>query len=696
MKIRILSVFLAFVMIFSLLPVNVFAETGESTDKTQPGDVTTDGGEMVTFTSKVTDIESISAVATKQLFEGLDGDRITERQGNEEVEYFRYYVYSDAFEYTITYNGGKTFTGMVNEVCDRFGDDEHLLDVLSDQSYDNQWGVGKHTVTVSFLGKTCEAEIEIVENPIDRIKIVKSPNKTTFLEGEYIDFQGAVLRVYYSDGSFEDIEFTDPTVAANIFLSYHSTYLNRNCELYISNYQISKAGIYAIELGYLNANCTYNVAIVKSDIVEIELQSPDQNTLILHATKSDGTAYDMRVLAMEAEIGGYILTDKGCLMARSYQLADGSFYVEVGLGSGGTMLKSNVLQTCGWMDFQEQIDRLIVSTYYGNYKYNDISRFDGTVTKENIDALVDTSLIYSGMINQAPQYEVYDVYPVYDGAAIQACVLRAFNLPSVDLSLSKNYDPLTGKYTGTGHGFNRPVYRLPVDCVEQNGMWIITAKLYYDEILQNLRLEIDESNRIHAFCFYGNDHTHDAEYPFTDVDTAGRHAPFADAIQWAANEGITTGYGDGIFAPDKNCSRAQVVTFLWRAAGEPEPKSAENPFVDVSAKQADGKDNPYYTAILWAVGEGITNGVDSTHFAPDSNVTRAQFVTFLWRYENKPAAKPGIALKDIDTVTNADFKAAILWAAGEEITTGYSDGTFRPNAACTRAHVVTFIYRDMT
>ena len=183
---------------------------------------------------------------------------------------------------------------------------------------------------------------------------------------------------------------------------------------------------------------------------------------------------------------------------------------------------------------------------------------------------------------------------------------------------------------------------------------------------------------------------------FTDVDTEGRHLPLADAIQWAAAEGITTGYGDGIFAPDKNCSRAQVVTFLWRAAGEPEPKSAENPFVDVSAKQADGKDNPYYTAILWAVGEGITNGVDSTHFAPDATVTRAQFVTFLWRYENKPAAKPGIALKDIDTVTNADFKAAILWAAGEEITTGYSDGTFRPNAACTRAHVVTFIYRDMT
>ena len=187
-----------------------------------------------------------------------------------------------------------------------------------------------------------------------------------------------------------------------------------------------------------------------------------------------------------------------------------------------------------------------------------------------------------------------------------------------------------------------------------------------------------------------------AEYPFTDVDVDGKHAPFADAILWAANEGITTGYGDSIFKPDANCTRAQVVTFLWRAAGSPTPKSTDNPFVDVAAKQANGKDNPYYTAILWAVSEGITLGVDSTHFAPDATVTRAQFVTFLWRYENKPAAKPGVTLKDLGTVTNADFKSAILWAAGEGITTGYADGSFRPNAVCTRAHVVTFIYRDMT
>ena len=180
--------------------------------------------------------------------------------------------------------------------------------------------------------------------------------------------------------------------------------------------------------------------------------------------------------------------------------------------------------------------------------------------------------------------------------------------------------------------------------------------------------------------------------PFVDVKEKDY---FYQPVLWAVEHDITKGTDATHFSPNATCTRAQTVTFLWRAAGEPAPKSTDNPFADVSAKQANGKDNPYYTAILWAVGEGITLGVDKTHFAPDAMVTRAQFVTFLWRYEGKPAAAPGVTLTDLGTVTNADFKSAILWAAGEGITTGYADGSFRPNAVCTRAHVVTFIYRDI-
>ena len=189
-------------------------------------------------------------------------------------------------------------------------------------------------------------------------------------------------------------------------------------------------------------------------------------------------------------------------------------------------------------------------------------------------------------------------------------------------------------------------------------------------------------------------------YPFTDVDPAGRHAPFAEAIQWAVNEGITTGYGNGIFKPNADCSRAQVVTFLWRAAGSPAPKSEDNPFVDVFAKQDNGNDNPYYTAILWANENGITNGVDATHFAPDKNCTRAQVVTFLWRAEGQPepasAENPfaDVSAKQ-DNGNDNPFYTAILWAVENGITNGTDSTHFSPNSVCTRAQIVTFIYRDL-
>ena len=189
-------------------------------------------------------------------------------------------------------------------------------------------------------------------------------------------------------------------------------------------------------------------------------------------------------------------------------------------------------------------------------------------------------------------------------------------------------------------------------------------------------------------------------YPFTDVDPAGRHAPFAEAIQWAVNEGITTGYGNGIFKPNADCSRAQVVTFLWRAAGSPAPKSEDNPFVDVFAKQDNGNDNPFYTAILWAVENGITNGVDATHFAPSKTCTRAQVVTFLWRAEGQPEPASAVnPFADVsakqDNGNDNPFYTAILWAVGEGITNGTDKTHFSPNNTCTRAQVVTFIYRDI-
>ena len=184
--------------------------------------------------------------------------------------------------------------------------------------------------------------------------------------------------------------------------------------------------------------------------------------------------------------------------------------------------------------------------------------------------------------------------------------------------------------------------------------------------------------------------------PFTDI--GGLKQEMQDAILWAyyhEPEQITSGFTATEFRPNNDCTRGQVVTFLWRAAGCPEPESKECPFKDVHSTLANGKDNPYYEAILWATENGITTGYNDGTFRPNDSVTRAQFVTFLWRYEGKPATSGSIAgFTDASSIAEP-YQQAVAWAVEKGITTGYNDGSFRPNATCTRWAVVLFMYRDM-
>ena len=171
--------------------------------------------------------------------------------------------------------------------------------------------------------------------------------------------------------------------------------------------------------------------------------------------------------------------------------------------------------------------------------------------------------------------------------------------------------------------------------------------------------------------------------PFTDVAAS---MYYYDAVLWAVEQGITNGVTETTFAPNAVCNRGQMVTFLWRAAGKPEPKSTECPFTDVS------KDAYYYKAILWAVEQGITNGKTETTFDPSSACTRGQMATFLWRAAGKPVS----AGKNVFADVSADMYAynAVLWAADKGITNGKTANTFVPNEACTRGQMVTFLYRN--
>ena len=169
---------------------------------------------------------------------------------------------------------------------------------------------------------------------------------------------------------------------------------------------------------------------------------------------------------------------------------------------------------------------------------------------------------------------------------------------------------------------------------------------------------------------------------FVDVATGSY---YEDAVDWAVENGITQGTDDTHFSPDGICTRAQAVTFLWRAAGSPKPETRTMPFTDIPAGSY------YYDAVLWAVENGITKGTSDTTFSPNMTCTRAQIVAFLWRSEKSPAAGSRNLFADVKS--SAYYADAVLWAAKEDITKGTTNTTFSPNTDCTRSQIVTFLWR---
>ena len=212
--------------------------------------------------------------------------------------------------------------------------------------------------------------------------------------------------------------------------------------------------------------------------------------------------------------------------------------------------------------------------------------------------------------------------------------------------------------------------------------------------ISNVKIDGKSIGAVKSYTFENVRRTHTIEVIFTKANGNPQTGVFVDvatgsyyedAVDWAVENGITKGTDDTHFSPDGICTRAQAVTFLWRAAGSPKPEPRAMPFTDVPVGSY------YYDAVLWAVENGITKGTSDTTFSPNMTCTRAQIVAFLWRSEKSPAA--GIANPFADVKSTAYYADAVLWAVKENITKGTTSTTFSPNVDCTRAQIVTFLWR---
>lgn len=230
----------------------------------------------------------------------------------------------------------------------------------------------------------------------------------------------------------------------------------------------------------------------------------------------------------------------------------------------------------------------------------------------------------------------------------------------------------------------RPSGTIVILTVEPDRGWTLETLTVLNANGKELDLNIAKIGEKYTQQCHGGGHFKPIASPvFTDVPSGSY---YEEAVKWAVENGITTGTSATALDPN-GITRAQAVTFLWRAAASPAPKRVAMPFTDVPAGSY------YYDAVLWAVENGITKGTSDTTFSPNENCSRAQIVTFLWRSQKSPAA--GSVNPFTDVTANVYYANAVLWAVNEDVTKGTSNTTFSPDADCTRAQIVTFIWRTL-
>lgn len=341
-----------------------------------------------------------------------------------------------------------------------------------------------------------------------------------------------------------------------------------------------------------------------------------------------------KVTSNDDGVDVWIISDNGCLTLKSDDICSAVFYTDGQISFGGENLSSSQNFICTMSkDMVEDGDIQIVYASATTYGETLIQMDEGKLSINAEDASLNEAALWKGM---------------------EETILNDSSSTSTEVLI---------QFDGTSDE--------PTDMDNPCGAYGCEKTDSQDSESENKKIKLDYFLKIFEPTF----------------DDVSGDAFYYDAVQWAAEKKIAMGNTNGLFLPNDSCTRAQAVTFLWRAAGSPEPKSDVMPFEDVAVGAY------YYKAVLWALEDGITIGTSATTFSPDAECTRAQIVTFLWRSQKSPVITAVNCFVDVDV--EAYYHDAVLWAVDEEITNGTSETTFSPDADCTRAQIVTFLYRCM-
>lgn len=512
-------------------------------------------------------------------------------------------------------------------------------------------------VTYTYKGKTAQLNINVIQTAPTHIGWATAPEKLTYVVGEPLLKDGSIYVYYNNPNKLDELLLTDENV--------------------VVDGDTSTVGLQTVYVQYKNLSALrYEINVVPLAVETVEITNKPEKLEYLEGQPLDLAGGTVLVTYNNKEAVPMAMTDFGITVSGYNPDQSGEQTITIDCGGKTAEFTVNVraktalsitvstLPQTAYIEGKETALNLAggkLTVHFDNDTHPELDLSVATLSGFKSEVGTHTITVeYQGL---QTQFDITVSPKAITHIAIAAMPTKVMYRQGVE-----RFDPKGGKIT---------VY-YNNDKQEELALSTATVSGFSNLFAGDVTLTATYGGKKVQFKVLIL-----AENPFADVKVIDY---FEIPVLWAVTLGLTNGTDATHFSPTANCTRGQIVTFLWRAAGEPEPQSANNPFTDVKSNQY------YYKAVLWAVENGITNGMGNNQFKPDDTCTRGQVVTLLHRAKGKPAASGTIAFTDVKK--GEYYYEAVLWAVQNGITTGMSATKFEPNTTCTRGQIVTFLYRE--